>query len=80
MSKTQARVVGRTSALMRTQAKLFFNKTWHSVILEYFLKYKSMKELVLEIYIITTSSTEEILIQNEYQMRFLDICLLRKNC
>ena len=42
------------------------------MILEYFLKYKAMKEVVSEMDIITNSSTQDILRQNKCQMRFLN--------
>ena len=46
LSKTQARYVCHASDINKTQIKLLAHKTWHSVILEYLLKDKSMKEFV----------------------------------
>ena len=63
---------------MKSQIKLLAGKTFHSVILEYFLKYKDTKEFVPEMGKITTSSTQEIISQNKCQMRFLDKLVLEK--
>ena len=49
MSKTQARAVCRAIDVMQKHVKLWPHKTWHLVILEFFLKYKAMKEVVSEI-------------------------------
>ena len=43
------------------------------------LKYKDTKEFVLAIYIITTSSTEEIIRQNDCERGFLDNLLLKQD-
>ena len=43
---------------MNKHIKLLAERTWNSVILAYFLKDKAIKEVVSEIDIITTSSTE----------------------
>ena len=63
---------------MRSYIKILANKTWHYVILEYFLKYKHMKEIVSAMDIIITSLTQEITIQNKCQMRFLDKLVLEQ--
>ena len=41
--KTQPRSVFRASGVMETQVKLLAHKTWHFVILEYFMKDKAIK-------------------------------------
>ena len=64
---------------MKTQIKLLDHKIWHSMIIEYLLKYKTMEEGLSETYIITNSSTQEIISQNKCQMRFLDKILLKHN-
>ena len=46
---------------MKSHIKLVANKTWHSIILESFLENKGLKEVVSAIYIIITSSTQEII-------------------
>ena len=71
LSKTQSRAVRRASYVMNSHIKLVANKTWYYVILEYFLKFKDMKEVVSEMDIIIDSSTQEIIRQNKCQMRFL---------
>ena len=48
----------RARYVMKSQIKLISNKTCHYVILEYFLKYKYMKEVLFEIYIIITLSEQ----------------------
>ena len=77
LSKTLAMAVHCASYIIKTQIKLLSNKTWNSMILEYFLKIKSMKEVVSEMGIITTSYTEEIIRHNMCQMIFLDNFLLK---
>ena len=64
---------------MKSQIKLLAGKTFHSVILEHFLKYKDTKEVVSEMGKITPSSTQEIISQNKCQMRFLDKLVLEKD-
>ena len=64
---------------MKSQIKLLSKKTWYSVILEYFLKYKYMKDVVSEMDIITNFSTQKIIRQNKCQMRFLDKLVLKKD-
>ena len=49
------------------------------MILEHFLKYKAMKEVVSEMYIITNFSKEEIIRQNKCKMRFSNRFLLKLN-
>ena len=44
--------------VMKSQTKLLAHKTCYSAILEYFLKDKSMKDVVSEMYAIATSSTK----------------------
>ena len=56
------------------------HKTWNYMILEYILKEKAMKEVVSKIYIFTTSSTQEIVSQNNFQVRFLDNFRLKQKC
>ena len=58
--KIQARYFRRESGLNNTQVKLLARKTWLTLMLEYFLKEKSMKEVISEINRTNTSSTEEI--------------------
>ena len=65
--------------LMRKQIKILAHKTQHSVIFEYSLKDKSMKEFLSAIDIITDSSTEEIISQNMYQIGLLEILVLKKD-
>ena len=55
-SRTQARTVCRKSYVMNKKVKLLALKIWNSVILEYFLKEKAMKEVFSEVGIITTLS------------------------
>ena len=43
LSKTQSRAVRYASDVMKSQIKLLANKTWHSVIIEYFLEDKDTK-------------------------------------
>ena len=62
--KTQSISARCASGLMKLQIKSLANKTWNSVIIEYFLKYKYMKEVVLEMDIIITLSTQERIKQN----------------
>ena len=61
LSKTQSIAVICAIYVMKSQIKLLAHKTWHSVILEYFLKDKSMKEVVSAMDIINTLSTQEII-------------------
>ena len=49
------------SDVMKSKIKLSSHKTWYSVILEYLLKDKAMKEVVSAMDIIITSSTQEII-------------------
>ena len=60
MSKTQTIAISCANDVMKVHIKLLAHKKWNYLILEYFFKYKATKEVVSEIYIITTSSTEEI--------------------
>ena len=46
LSKTQSRSVRREMDVMKSQIKLLDHKIWHYVILEYFLKYKSMENVL----------------------------------
>ena len=48
----------RSNDVVKTQIKFLAHKIWHSVILEYFLKDKAMKEGVSGMGIITNFSTE----------------------
>ena len=57
MSKSQEIYVRRASEEIKKHVKLLAQRTWNSVILEYFQKDKAIKEVVSEIDIITTSST-----------------------
>ena len=57
---------------MKEQLKLVAHKTCHYVILEYFIKYKAMKEVLSATDIINTMYTEEIIRNHKCQMRFLD--------
>ena len=57
LSKTQAIYVCCESGMLKKQIKLLTHKTWHFVILEYFLKDKAIKEVVSEMDIITNLST-----------------------
>ena len=50
------------------------------MILEYILKETAIKEVVSTIYILTTSSTQEIVSQNNFQVRFLDNFRLKQKC
>ena len=43
LSKNQARSVHCASDVINTKIKLLVHRTWHSVILKYLLKDKSMK-------------------------------------
>ena len=79
LSKTQSIFVSFESDVMRKQVKILGQKTWHTVILEYFLKDKSMNYFVSEIDIITTLSTHEIISQNQFQMKVFDKFLLKQN-
>ena len=45
---------------------------WHYLILEYFPKTKYMEDVISEIDIITTYTTEEIIRYNSCQMSFLE--------
>ena len=56
--------------MMNLRIKLLAHKTRDYILLEYLLKYKDMKEVVLEMDIITTSSTPEIIRHNTRQMSF----------
>ena len=56
---------------MKTQIKILAKKTWHSVIIEYFMKDKDMNEVVSATDIIITFYTQEIIRHNKCQMRFL---------
>ena len=58
---------------------LLLHKILNYVILEYFLKYYSIKEVVSAIYIITNLSTQEIIRQNQCQISFLDKLVLKKD-
>ena len=62
-----------------TQMNLLLHKILNYVILEYFLKYYSIKEVVSAIYIITNLSTQEIIRQNQCQISFLDKLVLKKD-
>ena len=64
---------------MKTQIKLLDHKIWHSMIIVQCSFGESMEEVVSETYIITNSSTQEIISQNKCQMRFLDKFLLKHN-
>ena len=64
---------------MMTQMNLLLHKILNYVILEYFLKYYSIKEVVSAIYIITNLSTQEIIRQNQCQISFLDKLVLKKD-
>ena len=64
---------------MKSQIKLLANTTWHSVILEFLLKDKYMKEVISEMAIIMTSPTQEILRQNHWQIMFLENLALKQN-
>ena len=55
---------------MKTHIKLLAHKPWHYVLLENLLKDKDTKEVVSEMYIITTFSTQEIIRHNKCQMNF----------
>ena len=79
LSKTQARAVRCASDVMKKHIKLLSQKTCNSVILEYFLKYKVMKEVVLEMDIITTSFTKEIIRKNKCQMSFLEKLVFKQD-
>ena len=71
MSKTQSRDVGRASDAMKSQIRLLAYKKCYSVILEYSLKDKYMKEVVSEMDIITNFSTKDIIRKNKCQTRFI---------
>ena len=43
-SKTKSRAIRSANDVMKSQIKLFSNKTWNSIILKYLLKYKYTKE------------------------------------
>ena len=58
--------------VMKSQLNLVANKTCNSIILENFFKDKVIKGGVSEMYIINTSSTQEIIGYNKCQMRFLN--------
>ena len=58
LSKTQERAVHCATDVIKTQIKLLANKTWHSTMLENFLKDKSTKEVLSEMDIITTLPTQ----------------------
>ena len=60
------------------QSKLLAQKTCHSMMVEYFIKYKAMKEFLLGIDIITNLSKEEIIKNNTCQMSFLDKFIEKK--
>ena len=57
-SVTQVRAVRRAIYVMKSQIKLLAHKTWHSIITEYSLKDKYIKEVESEMDISTTSSTQ----------------------
>ena len=63
---------------MDSYIKLLSHKKLYYVVLGYLLKDKYMKEVLSEMYIITTSSTQEIIIQNKCQMMFLENLLLKR--
>ena len=69
-SKTQSIYVRRESNVMNSHIKLLARKKWRSIILEYLLKDKDMKEVVSEMDIITTFSTQEMIKQNKCRMSF----------
>ena len=71
LSKTQSRALFRASGAMKIHIKLLAHKKPHSIILEYSIKYKSMKEVVSAMNIINNFSTQEIIRQNKCQIRFL---------
>ena len=50
------------------------------MIFEYLLKYKDMKEVVSEIHVVTTYSTQERTRQNKYQMRFFRQVSIETRC
>ena len=75
--KTQSRYVRRASDVIKSYMKLLARKTWHSVLLEYLLRYKAMEEVISEVDIITTSYTQYQIRQSKCQMRFLDNLLLK---
>ena len=79
LSKTQERVVRCAINVMKKHIKLLSQKTCNSVILGYFLKYKVMKEVVLEMDIITTSFTKEIIRKNKCQMSFLEKLVFKQD-
>ena len=58
--ETKTITVCYASDVVKMQVKLLAHKKWHSVMLEYFMKDKAMKEVVSEMDIITTYPTEEI--------------------
>ena len=59
LSNTHSRDIRSASDEMKAQIKLLTNKTCHSVILEYVLKDKYMKEFESEMCIFITSLTHE---------------------
>ena len=63
---------------MKTQIKKLAKKTWHSVIIEYFMKDKNMNEVVSATDIIITFYTHEIIRHNKCQMRFLYKLVLKQ--
>ena len=69
-SKTQSRYVRRSSGVMKSKIKSLSHKYCRSIILEYFLKYKDMKEVVSTMDKIITSSIQEITRQILCKMRF----------
>ena len=79
MSKTPSRAICPAIYVMKKRVILLAHKTCHPVILEFFLKYKAMKEVVSDIDVSTTCPTQEITRQNQFQMRFLDMFFLLKN-
>ena len=79
MTKTQERALCRKSHVMKTHIKLVAHKTWNFVILEYLLKYKTLEEVVSEMDIVTSFSTQYILRHNECQIRFLDKLVLKQD-
>ena len=61
LSKTQSRDVGVASDVIKSRIKILVNKKCNSLITEYLLKDKHMKEVLLGIDIIITSCTHEII-------------------